>query len=267
MILKLHKRKGESVQLGDLIATLDTQPTDHKERQAIGVIKDLTNSNKELELALSARQRQINAIDSQYQNYKNLAAQGFTSKNFLSTIEVQLANAQSEALELKSQITANNLKIRELNESVSRLITSPTSGNISDLISKKPGDRVLIGELIVEIQPDDPKIYLKIQISPKDLPYIKVGQTVKVLFPTILGPLSSSPQIGHLDHLNTELQSDEPNAPYLQGKVSLDLSQLQYNKDLIKIGTPISAMVTLGEQSLLNYLMAPLKERVARGLR
>lgn len=273
LVSAVAKRAGDSVLVGDVLLEFDAKPQQANERSVQESIRGIEVSSVSLRSALTARNFQVAALQTQYNSSLKLVDVGFASANALATIQTQLSLAQSEALELKSRIEQNDYRLRELRERQASMrhemallkIHAPTSGTVMNIAVKSAGVNITAGSQIMEIVPDGERLLIDARIPVEYATRAHAGMTVDVMFPTLPG--SSTVRIkGKLDYLSADRITDtRTNQIYLEGRVSLE-DQSQIAALNLRAGLPASVLLNTGPRTLLSYIVRPLTERMAKGL-
>ncbi len=273
LVSAVGKRAGDSVLAGDVLLEFDAKPQQANERSVQESIRGIEVSSVSLRSALTARNAQVAALQTQYNSSLKLVDAGFASASALATIQTQLSLAQSEALELKSRIEQNDYRLRELRERQTSMrhemallkIHAPASGKVMNMAVKSAGVNITAGSQIMEIVPDGERLLIDARIPVDYATRAHAGMAVDVMFPTLPG--SSTVRIkGRLDYLSADRITDtRTNQIYLEGRVSLD-DQIQIDKLNLRAGLPATVLLNTGPRTLLSYIIRPLTERMAKGL-
>jgi multidrug efflux pump subunit AcrA (membrane-fusion protein) len=265
-IKKIYKANGNSVITGDLIMEIDVRPIEPQDRNALNLIKQLELSNTSLNEAFLSRMQQVRALESRYVSFEKLLHSGFTSKNYLSTIEGELSAARGDTFEIKSRIEENATKIRELKEKIGAIRASPVSGTLINMDENTPGSDVKLGQQLFSVKPDSDDLLISVQIPVDYASQIRTGLDVNVIFPTVPGGMTVQ-FAGTLDHISNDRQIDEKtNLNYFNGLVKItDVAKV--NRLAIKTGLPVNVVIKAGRRTLLSYITRPFTERLYRGLR
>ena len=265
-IKHIYKKVGDAIVTGDVVMELNVQPVEPQDRNTLNLIKQLETSNASLKNAFLSRQQQVVALESQYLAIQQLLASGFATKNYLSTIEVQLASSRSESYEMKSRIEENETKLRELKERINAIKVSPISGTLLNVGSGELGRRIQVGDKLFSVQPSSVDLLVSIRIPVDYVTQIKNGLGVNIIFPTIPGGTAVTFE-GRLDHIsNDRIVDEKTNSSYFNGVVTIPNNQ-RIEALEVKNGLPVSVIIKAGHRSLLSYITRPFVERLMRGLR
>jgi adhesin transport system membrane fusion protein len=144
-------------------------------------------------------------------------------------------------------------------------VTSPVRGRVQRLLANTVGGVVQPGKDIVEIVPLDDSLVLEARIAPKDIAFIRPGQSATVKFSaydfSIYGGLDAV-----VDNISPDTTVDERgNAFYL---VRVHTTQPGFGEKLPIIpGMTAEVDVLTGNKSVLSYLLKPVLKVRSHALR
>jgi len=175
----------------------------------------------------------------------------------------ELSEVQSELFELRE-------RLQSLQDTVQRTeIKAPEAGMVLGLEVHTLGAVIPPGGKILDIVPQNEKLIVEAQVSPLDIDRVKIGQKAEVRFsafksrtiPKIAGKLIAV----SADRLVDE-KSENKTAYYL---ARIEITQ-QGLEDVLKSdlkllpGMPAEVLINTGERTLLEYLVDPFSNIVAR---
>ena len=186
-------------------------------------------------------------------------------KSRLESLESNLVDdSYRELSTVKDNIVQIEENIKKIDEQVHRLeIKSPSYGYIKALNIKTIGGVIKPGQVLVKIVPLEGKLVLETKISPKDIGYIKTGQTVKVKISSY--DFSRHGTIdGILDHISATTFIDIDGSRYYMGRVSIAQNYVGSDpkKNIIVPGMTVQADIVTGNKSILAYLLKPIHRSV-----
>lgn len=161
VIKTLNIQIGDYVKKGQVIATITNPQFIQLQEEYLTIENKITFAEQEAQ-----RQQTLNTGNAGI--LKNLQA---------TTAELNTLRTRSASLQKQLQlmgINPSSISISKLNTSI--VITSPLSGSISNIFSKI-GSYVDVSSPVAEIV-DNSSLHLDLQVFEKDLPLIKVGQTI-----------------------------------------------------------------------------------------
>lgn len=168
--------------------------------------------------------------------------------NELSTIKTE----QAEVKEMRARLESR----------VSRLeVKSPVQGYIHDLKVHTIGQVIQPGGLLMQIVPDGAPLEAVVRIQPKDIGYVKVGQTVNLRINSFEYTRFGFVQ-GTLSRMTPSSIVDEHGNPYYRGWVRLHKPYIgdEARKHPLQPGMGVEAEIQTGEKTMLSYLAKPIRD-------
>ncbi len=199
----------------------------------------------------------------------------------------QISRVQSAILEATSKINEVQLNSRnqmsaELSETMSRLaslsqggrtlqdkvkhaeIKSPMRGTIKRLLVNTVGAVVLPGKELVEVVPLDDTLILEVQITPKDIGFLRPGQEAMVKFTaydfSIYGGL-----LADVIQIGADSVLDEKGNAFYHVRVRTHKPSLGPNLPVIP-GMVAQVDILTGKKTVLSYLLKPVLRAKANAL-
>lgn len=180
-----------------------------------------------------------------------------------SLVELE-ATLRNDALREMGDVTAQLAEVREsrarLEDRVVRLtVVAPVGGVVQGLVTRTIGSVVAPGELLMEIVPMDDGLVAEVQILPRDIGHLAVGQPAKVKVTSYdvarFGALK-----GKLQYVSASTFQDEEGEPFFKGIISLDRYYVGDNpiRNLVLPGMIVDADISTGRKTLLQYLLKPV---------
>lgn len=191
------------------------------------------------------------------------------------TIEAVKQNRVSEAV---GRLRAIDLDLTQIGEQLSlsdakleRIeIKAPHSGRISEIAVTTIGAIIGRGSVIMKIIPDDESFVIDAKVKPRDIDMVRLGATVEVRI-SAFNVRTTPPVAGYVVAVGPEATS----APGGRGgshykvKVELDPEDLErtLGDKFLLAGMPATAIIAVGERTLLEYWIAPLTSSFQQALR
>jgi adhesin transport system membrane fusion protein len=196
---------------------------------------------------------------------------------------VQAAIGEAERKIQETELTFRNEARRDLAEVVGKLnaltegavaladkvnkaqVRSPVRGRVQRLLANTVGGVVQPGKDIVEIVPLDDTLVLEARVQPKDIAFIRPGQSALVKFSaydfSIYGGLEAT-----VDNISPDTVTDERgNAYYL---VRMHTTRPNFGEKLPVIpGMTAEVDILTGNKTVLSYLLKPVLKARAYALR
>jgi adhesin transport system membrane fusion protein len=196
---------------------------------------------------------------------------------------VQAAIGEAERKIQETELTFRNEARRDLSEATAKLnalnegavaladkvskaqVRSPVRGRVQRLLANTVGGVVQPGKDIVEIVPLDDALVLEARVAPKDIAFIRPGQSALVKFTaydfSIYGGLDAT-----VENISPDTVVDERgNAFYL---VRVRTHQSSFGEKLPVIpGMTAEVDILTGSKTVLSYLLKPVLKTKAYALR
>jgi adhesin transport system membrane fusion protein len=191
----------------------------------------------------------------------------------------QISRVQSSILEAtrkieEVQLTSRNQMSAELSETMSKLaslsqgglalqdkvkhadIKSPVRGTVKRLLVNTVGAVVQPGKEVVEVVPLDDTLILEVQITPKDIGFLRPGQEATVKFSaydfSIYGGLTAD-----VFNIGADSVLDEKGNAFYHVRVRTRKSSLGPNLPVIP-GMVAQVDILTGKKTVLSYLLKPV---------
>ena len=183
--------------------------------------------------------------------------------DFMKEIEQSLAQIRPE---IQSQTEKYKAVLQELERTE---IKSPVAGQVVGLSVQTIGSVVQAGQKIMEIVPSEEQLVLEAKIAPHLIDRVRVGDSVDVRFSSF----ADSPQLvvtGELKTLSSDALADnsQNSAPYYLARVHVTESGLKtLGARKMQPGMPVEIVIKTGSRTLLQYLVSPLRKRIAASMK
>ena len=184
-------------------------------------------------------------------------------KEFQREVAKELSEVQSELFELRE-------RLQSLQDTVQRTeIKAPEAGMVLGLQVHTLGAVIPPGGKILDIVPQNEELIVEAQVSPMDIDRVSVGQMAEIRFSAFKS--RSVPKIeGKLIEVSADRLVDEKS----ENKNSYYLARVEITpqglEDVVKSdlkllpGMPAEVLINTGERTLLEYLIDPFSNLVAR---
>jgi len=188
-------------------------------------------------------------------------------------VESAINEAQRKIQEV--EINFRNLARTELSETVAKLsrltegsvaladrvkqseIRSQVNGTVKQLLVNTVGGVVQPGKEVVEIVPSDDALLLEARVAPRDIAFLRPGQTALVKFTaydfSIYGGLEAK-----LEHIGADTITDEKGNAFYIVRVRTVTTELGKQKLPIIPGMVAEVDILTGKKSILSYLLKPV---------
>jgi len=182
-------------------------------------------------------------------------------QEFRKETEAQLSEVSKEARAQAERLIALDDELRRTE------IRSPSDGAVVGLNVSTRGAILAAGTRIMDIIPADERLIVEAQVDPHLIERIKAGIPAKLMF-TALNPRTTPVVDGKLLSISADLLQTPQGIPYYLARIEVPPAALKTLGDVeLHAGMPVDVVLVTGERSLMNYLMKPIQDRMARGLK
>ncbi|SFB32058.1 HlyD family secretion protein [Rhizobium sp. NFR07] len=147
-------------------------------------------------------------------------------------------------------------------------IVAPQSGTVHQLAVHTVGGVVSPADPIMLIVPEGDDLALEVQVLPKDIDQIHLGQPAVLRMSAF--SLRTTPELNaHVTRVAADLTTDQRSgASYYLIRLSVAAHEVAKLGELKLVpGMPAEALIQTGERSALSYLMKPLSDQVSHAFR
>ncbi|MGV6875751.1 HlyD family type I secretion periplasmic adaptor subunit [Pseudochelatococcus sp. B33] len=174
-----------------------------------------------------------------------------------------------EIAAVRRQIAEMTQKQKVAQDVLNRLaVVAPQSGVVQGLKVFTPGGVIRPGDPLLDIVPLNEEFVVRAQVSPLNMDVVSVGQRAELRFPAFHLPYVPT-MFGVVRTLSYDRLLDEANSePYFAAEVVADKSTLPPEiREKLRAGLPVDVVIVSGERTPLQYLLAPLTDRLRKGMR
>ncbi len=260
----------------EIVAVRAQQRSDRRqlaiiEEEIVGV-RELYEKGLERKPRLLALQRTEAELEGSIDNREALmarAAQSIAETEFQKSgliesttaeVETDLRAAQAELDDLRQQLTASQDALTRTT------ITAPEAGRVYGLRFHTQGGVVAPGDPILNLVPDDEEMIVKVRLDPNDIDTVQEGAMATVRL-TSFNQRTFKPIDGRVTNISPDVVQPEQGAPFYEARIDLDPAMMRrFGVDLVP-GMPAMAIISTGEQTMLDYLIAPIARSLDTALR
>lgn len=242
---------------------------------------------------LESRQAQAALQSQQLEAVKELAAEGYASRNQV----LQMEQSRAELRAVVADLTASKSRVRQeyLKEVTAQLaevrrevqsgqeklvavtqdlartqIRSPVAGQVVGLTLGSNGGVVSPGQRLMDIIPKGEALMVDAKVPPHVIDKVYAGEDVEVRFSTF----ANSPQLvlnGKLVSVSSDVITEQTamgNMSYYLARAEITPEGIrQLGSRVMQPGMPAEVLIKTGERSVLTYLMHPLTKRLASAMK
>ncbi|MGM3422990.1 HlyD family type I secretion periplasmic adaptor subunit [Pseudomonas benzopyrenica] len=184
-----------------------------------------------------------------------------TTQKFKSDVANKLAETQSRIYELRERVGA-------LQDLVNRtVIKAPVDGMVMGLAVHTIGGVVAPGTHLLDIVPIGADLLVEVEVQPNDIDRIELGKLAEVRFSAFKN--ATTPILeGEVVYISADRFTNErTGAPYYLARVALtDKGRADLGRRELVPGMPAEVLINTGARTLLNYLLKPARNAMARSM-
>jgi adhesin transport system membrane fusion protein len=173
------------------------------------------------------------------------------------------AESRTQLTETIGELNVINEAISGARERVTRTeIHAPVRGTVNNISTQTIGGVIGPGQPVLEIVPLDDRLVVEARISPKDVAFIRPGQSASVKLSaydyTVYGAIA-----GTVKQISaTTIVSEDSEEPYYRVTIELQEDQERLDERSIEIlpGMLSTVDIQTGNKTVLEYLMKPIKK-------
>lgn len=175
-------------------------------------------------------------------------------------------NAKVEADKRAASLEQELVKARTRERQ--QTLTSPVDGTVQQLAVHTVGGVVTPAQALMVIAPSDYQAEIEAVLENKDVGFVKVGQRAEVkveTFPfTRYGTLS-----GTVSFVSKDAVPDEKRGLFFQAHIKLEKAAIRVDEREVTLtpGMAVSAEISTGRRSVLEFFLDPIKRAAHEGLR
>lgn len=237
----------------------------------LAVTKPLLASGAVSEIEVLRLERQIVELKANIKKSKVAIARG------LNAIEEEVIKKEESRLRLinrwSQELTEATGEMATLQQSQTSLedvvsqaeLKSPINGTVQRMLFNTVGGVITPGSAVVELVPQDDQLIVEAKVSPKDIAFIREGQSAILKFSaydyTIYGGMSAE-----VKHISADAITNEKDETYYL--VRLETKEQIGNAELDIIpGMIVQVDILTGKKTVLNYILSPLFNVTSSALR
>ena len=221
-----------------------------------------TAQNTALRESIASKQRQLALIKEQLAGYRELAKDGYMSRNKLIDAERNYSQVSSALAEEQAKLPASDFDLSNAE------LKAPVDGTVSNLEVYQKGAVIQAGTKVMEIVPQNMPLVVEAHIQPTMIDKVHKGLPVEVMFPAF--NQQTTPKIpGKVSMVAANTTQDPKSGqPYYKVQVEVtDQGKKLLADNQIRPGMPAEVFVVTGERTLMSYLFKPVLDRAHSALR
>lgn len=177
--------------------------------------------------------------------------------------------ASTELREVGDQINEAAERLRQARDVLERTtVRAPVSGMVQNIQVHTTSGVIRGAEPIMEIVPMDGNLVVNARIRPMDIDSVSVGGIAEVRFPAFAS--RTTPVIfGTVQVVSQDIitPQDSRIEPYYSARIRVTDKDIPDNiRGRLVPGMPVEAILVSGERTMVQYLLKPLRDQLAKGL-
>ncbi|MCR6736920.1 MAG: HlyD family type I secretion periplasmic adaptor subunit [Afipia sp.] len=147
-------------------------------------------------------------------------------------------------------------------------LVAPQSGLVHELVVHTVGGVISPADAIMLIVPDRDRLALEVQITPRDIDQIRMGQRA-VLRMSAFNQRTTPELTGEVSRIAADLTQDQKTGlSYYVVRITVPPQELaRLGKLTLVSGMPAEAFIQTGERTVISYLVKPLRDQINRAFR
>lgn len=248
-----------------------------------------------------SNRRLLASFDEELAGLRRLQEQGYTGKQRITELERERSLLVGENAEALSRISGNQIRIgetrlqiiqlerhrqsqiaTELEEVQARLydveerlrviedrvaraiIRAPVAGVVLGLEVTTVGGVVSAGTPLMDIVPETRQLIVEAEVSPVDIDRVQTGDRARIRF-TAFKAATTLVAEGTIKTISADRLLREGGSPYYLARVEVDPDSLARLPQVRLVpGMPAEVLINTGERTLLQYLLQPASNVLAR---
>ena len=152
-------------------------------------------------------------------------------------------------------------------------LMSPANGIVKNVRFTTVGAVLRPGDEVMQIVPTGEKLIVEAQVSPRDIAFVKLGQSASIKFDTYDSAIYGSGE-GKVSYISpdtlTEERPDGETATYYRVNLDVDISPMRPKQSgeiiAIQPGMTLTAEIKTGANTVFRYLTKPILKTVSESL-
>ena len=182
------------------------------------------------------------------------------NRTFVKEVADEASEVQAKLFDLTQRRTALEDRTRRV------VLRAPVSGLAFGMSTHTIGGVVKPGDTLLEIVPENDELIVDARVSPADIDRVEIGTQAEIRFSAFKNTYTVK---GTLVKISADRLVDEQTGnPYYAADVAIERAGLseRLNGGQLLPGMPAEVLIKTGERTLLQYLVTPASNMLARSL-
>lgn len=222
-----------------------------------------------MEQQIVAKTQQVDSLNEELAILQKLFGQGYVPRNRLFDLERSLSNLTGGRGELVANIAANRERLAATQDDIDHsVIRAPADGIVMGLQVTTVGGVITPGEKLMDIVPENEPLVIDCNIPTHLIDKIHPGLLVDVRFSALNQHVTPIVD-GEVMTVSADSFTDQRTGiSFYTARVTITpagMDKLKYQR--IQPGMPVDVTIKTGERTMMDYLVKPLTDRLARSLK
>lgn len=269
-------KEGDKVAAGQPLLVLDMNVQRGHQAVISDQLDGLQSQVRGLQTRLPQRQKALDSLRVQVTNLEPLVSEELYPRNQYAELQRELSRLQSEVITEQTNLGNAHAQIAELLEKRQLLqteidravIAAPVAGTVFGLAIHTVGGVIPPGGRILELVPQGDTLVINAQVPTHLIEVVRAGLPAQLRF-TALNPRRTPVVEGTVAVVGADRVTDESSRQsYYTAKVTVSAAAMEsLGSANITPGMPVEVIIVTGERSFFDYLMKPLLDGFAGGLK
>lgn len=276
IVQQIQVREGDHVQAGQMLLMMDMTMQLGQRAMLVSQLAGLQAALKGLRSRLPQREKQLASLRLQSSQLEPLVEEELYARNSFAELQREISRVESELIAERASLEQGRAQAAELREKQQLLqteidraaVTAPVTGTVFGLGVHTPGQVIAPGSRVLELVPDGDTLIVDAQLPTHLVEVVRAGLPARLRF-IALNPRSTPVVDGTVALVGADRMTDEATRQsYYRVKVTVPADALSMlGGGEVTPGMPVEVIVVTGERTFLEYLLKPLRDRFANGLK
>ena len=181
-------------------------------------------------------------------------------QEFNEKVVAELRKVEDRVSELREKLIIESQKLKRTR------ITAPDSGIIHNLSIHTVGATIQPGKPLMKVVPVEDRLIVDAEVSPTDIDIVKEGQNAKVRM-SALQSRTTPVLTGTVINISADrVVKKQENRSFYRARIEITGEELKrLGGQKLKAGMPAEVLINTGERTVLDYVVKPLTDAMARG--
>jgi HlyD family secretion protein len=255
-IKEVLAEEGDTVDAGQVVAKMDTEPLQAQLRSDEAKIKEAQDNRRTAQAEVAAKQAELNYSDKQYKRSKELVVRGAVSeqeadvdRSHMEVNRAALLGAQAQAVRTQSAIDAANADAERIKED--SVLKAPIRGRVQNRLAE-PGEVLPAGGKVLALV-DLSDVYMYLFLPEPVAGKVTLGSEGRIVLDAapeypVKAVISFVSPSAQFTPKTVETAEERHNLTF-RVKLQLDKNRLRQYEPLVKVGIPGMGYVRLNSNA------------------